>query len=76
MTDLALFPALQPDLPGYVHGIINTTPPTVQCAGCGATRSGATWAEAVLFSNILFSTRTPDERRLCESCRVEAGWTE
>lgn len=76
MSDLALFPALQPDLPGYVHGIISTDPPTVQCDGCGVTRSGQTWAHAVLLGDIVFSTRSTDRRRLCGSCRVEAGWNE
>lgn len=76
MTDLALFPALQPDLPGYVHGIISTDPPTVQCDGCGVTRSGATWAHAVLLSGILFNTRNDDPRRLCKECRDAAGWDE
>lgn len=69
-------PILQPDIPGYVHGIICTDPPTVQCDGCGYTHSGATWAQAVLFDKILFNPHSADPRRLCKECRDAAGWDE
>lgn len=67
---------LLPDLPGKVHGIVSLDPPTIQCDGCGITRSRDTLAGAVLFSGIRFDGgfRAHDSRRLCEDCRDRAGW--
>lgn len=68
-------PALLPDLPGYVHGIVNLKPPTVQCDGCGDTYTRESLALAVLTSGIVFNPRADDDsRRMCVMCWRDAGW--
>lgn len=68
-----------PTLPGYVHGIVSIDPVTVQCDGCGLTRSEhPRGALAVILSGIIFCPRLyatgEDRRRLCGDCRRDAGW--
>lgn len=50
-------------------------PPTVQCDGCGATRSHPRLSYAVILSGIIFNRRHPG-RRLCVNCRKTEGWDE
>ncbi|MBC9927271.1 hypothetical protein [Leucobacter sp. cx-169] len=67
---------LLPDLEGYVHGIVNLDPPTVQCDGCGKTHTEATLNLAIITSRILFLPRryAEDQRRMCDSCWDAAGY--
>ena len=64
-----------PDLPGYVHGIVSTDPPRVQCDGCGLVATG-TWLNLLILTcGITFNTRGGagwEKRRLCRDCRVAA----
>lgn len=78
-TEIVFATNLLPDIPGFVHGIVAVDPVfVVQCDGCGRVAvgeldaRGARTTHVIQFSGIQF--RAGDERRLCATCRVAAGW--
>lgn len=63
-----------------VHGIVSVDPPTIRCDGCGHEATGARLGFLVVSCGIEFNPvehqTGRDTRRLCRTCRKDAGWDE
>lgn len=60
-----------PDVDRLVHGIVSTSPPKVQCDGCGLVATGQRLTTTILTCGITFNPRAythGDKRRLCRDC--------